>query len=571
LSNIAGLEIPDTLHGYVTLWKWICSLKDDNRMQEWEQVMRHYVLKDMFFFLNFVSSDGKTIHSHYQKPFYFHEFYLDFCKKVQYYIDNLKSSEDASARRGGKSTIRTKLGSIQMALRYPNISISVFSVQKQLAKKHVSVIKEELQSNTLLKKLFPDILYDDPQLAAKNGETIWSLTEGLRVKRDRVRSTQTIEHGAFFGGGPVGSGYDVIHFDDCENESVVSTSDMLSKLHESYSSAVNLATPAVLPYPVFFITNTFYHPEGIAYKKYKEYKAIDENLVRVVPGEDLSVPGDGPMGGTPMYPFTRDILQMKFTESNKDNYAIQYCCDFKVGHDRSFRRDWLQFYDGEPRDMMRGKNSYICIDASRGVYDPMGIMVWSVGQDKKLYWTDGRRKKLDPASPSFFDEIFNIVATTHNFSDRLVEIRVEQMHQQTWAELINAEMNKRGIYIKVVPCRGKLETGVTRKFATTKLDREWQRWAPVLQRGEIMFPRPTSLGGRGIMTQDESGKPFDLVDYFLSFEYDLFPRAPNDDILDAGDLIWDPDGDPIQYPSVGYKRTHLQGKTTSLYSWMSAG
>lgn len=540
-------------------------------MQEWKQVMRHYSLKDLFFLLNFVGSDGKTIHSHYGTPFYFHDFYLDFCKKVQGYIDNLQSSEDGSARRGGKSTVRTKWASIQLALRHPDISIAIFSVQKQLAKKHVSVIKEELQSNALLKVLFDDRLYDDPQIAAKNGETIWSLTEGLRIKRTRVRSTQTIEHGAFFGGGPTGSGYDVIHFDDCENESVVSTQDMLTKLHEAYSSAVNLATPAVLPRPVFFMTNTFYHPEGVAYQKYKEYKGIDETLVRIRPGEDLSVPGDCPLGGTAVYPFTKEILEMKFKESNKDNYAIQYCCDFRVGHDRSFKRDWVQFYDLDAKDMMKGKNSYVCIDASRGVYDPMGIWVWSVGQDRKLYWTGGRRKKLDPASPAFYDEIFNICQFTGNFSDRLVQIRVEQMHQQTWAELISSEMNNRGVYVQIVPCRGKLESGVMRKFATTKLDREWQRWAPALQRGDIVFPRPVSLGGRGLMTQDENGKPFDLVDYFLSYELDLFPRAPHDDLLDAGALIWDPDGNPIEYPSVGYKKTYGHIKSNSIYSWMSAG
>lgn len=569
-SELQGLYKPKNLNEYRTLWKWICSLKDANKMYEWSQVMRHYVLTDMFFFLNFVSSDGKTLHSTYGTPLYFHEFYLDMCQGVQRHIDNLESSFDGSARRGGKSTIRTKLGSIQMALRYPEISIAIFSVQKQLAKKHVSVIKEELQSNDLLKVLFPDILYDDPQLAAKNGETIWSLTEGLRFKRKRVRNTQTIEHGAFFGGGPVGSGYDVIHFDDCENEAVVATQDMLTKLHESYSSAVNLATPAVLPRSVFFVTNTFYHPEGVAFKKYKEYKGIDEGLVRVEPAEDLSIEGEGPMGGAIQYPFTKDFLDQKFNEASKDNYAIQYCCDFRVGHDRSFKRQWLTFYNEDRYQVMRGKNAYVCIDASRGIYDPMGIVVWSLGTDKKLYLTDGRRKKLDPASPAFFDEIFGLCSIVSNFSDSIVQIRVEQMAQQTWAELIRSELNRRGMYINVVPCKGKLDSGVTRKFATTKLEREWQRWAPPLQKGDIVLPTPQSMGGAGIMTTDENGKPFDLIDYFLNYEYDLFPRAPNDDLLDAGALIWDPDGDSLVFPSVGY-RNYKPSRGGFMHSWMSAG
>lgn len=566
-----SLTLATNLAEYTDQWEWIKSLRDRNMMQEWEEAMRYYVLNDLFFLLNFVSLDGKTINTQTGKPLFFHDVYLDICKINQYYINNLINSFNGSTRRLGKSTIRTRYCSIQMALRNPEISIGIFSLLRYMAKKHLSGINDELKNNKMYYVLFPHILYDDPVASAKNGETVWSNTDGLRFKRNRVRLTQTIEHGAFLNERPTGSGYDVIHFDDCEDNSVVSNQENITKLHLAYSAAAALATPAVLEKPLFFITNTFYHPDGIAKKKYNEYMKSDPCSVSVYPAEDLSRDGDGPLGGTPQYPFTTKLLQQAFDEVGKDDYAIQFCCDFNLGQDRSMSRDWLTFYPDDPKDIMSGKNSYICIDASKGVYDPMAIFVWSASAEKKLFWTDGRRKKLDPASPLFFDEIFNICNLVANFSDRLVEIRVEQMHQQTWAELISSELKRRGLYISVIPCRGKLDKARARRFETAKLEREWQRWVPALQRGEIIFPKSTTMGGHGIVTTDEKGRVFDLVDYFLNSEYDRFPRASNDDLLDAGGLIWEPEANPIEYPTLGYKKYKPSHGYGGQYSWMSAG
>lgn len=574
---MSEIYIPKTLDEYADNWKWLQSLKDRNQWSMWEESMRYLALNDLFFFVNYISSDRKKLHSAtvstdsqgrtVGQPLHFHQFYLDLCKQVTWAIDNYKSTFDGSARRGGKSTIRTKNASIQMALKWPDIAICIFSVELKLARRHLRVIKEELETNQLLKVLFSDRLFDDPITAARNGDTVWSMEDGLRLKRLASRANQTFEANTFFGGGPTGSGYDVIHFDDCENGAYTSTQDMISKLHEAFASAVMLATPNVIPVPMVFVTNTFYHPEGVAKKKYDEYKKEDPRLVRLVPGEDFREDGDCPMGGRAIYPFTPEILQMKFKEAaSKDEYAIQYCCDFTAGQDRTFNRNWIHWYDEEPEKMMKGRNSYVCIDCSKGLYDPMAAWVWSCGVDKRMAWTGGFRKKLDPASPAFFDEIFNLCSKVGNLSDRLVEIRVEQMNQQVWAELIRSELQKRGMFTPVIPCKGKLARNRVRKFDTSKLEREWQRWSPALQNGEILFPRPHSLGGRDIPTADEKGNNFFLVDHFLSNEYDLFPRAPHDDLLDAGGLIWEPEMEII-WPTLIYRQA---GRGRGNASWKSA-
>ena len=566
---MSDLYIPQHLSEYKELISYINETKVRS-LSTWEELMRWYSINDMFFFLNFVLSDGKHLHSTYQTPIYLHDFYLKACKQVQWQLDNLESSFDGSARRGSKSTIRTKAASIQMGLKYPDISINISSVEKQLARRHMRLIKEEIESNQLLRVLFSDVLYDDPQSAAKNGETVWSLADGLRFKRKLSRANQTIECNNFING-PTGSGYDIIHFDDCENEKMTGSQDQILKLHDSFDAMISVATPFILPKPIIFVTNTLYHPEGIAMRKLKEYRKHDERCVRLVPGEDRTKPGNCPGGGTEVYPFTSDILWQKYNESkDKDSYFVQYCCDFQTGQDRRLERAWFGFYDEDPSKISKGKNGYLCIDASRGVYDPMGIWGWASGVDKRLYWVDGSRKKLDPASPAFADEIFIIASRMANLCERLVEIRVEQMGSQTWAELIGTELRKRGMHVPVVPCRGKLSAGATRRFESTKLEREWQRWSPALQRGEVFIPRPSSMGGRGIPTVDEKGHPFDLVDYFLENEVDLFPRAPNDDLLDSGALIWDVEAAPIIYPAPSYNRKPDYGSPAKRTTWMTA-
>lgn len=563
------LWIPETLAQYDELQKWLSATKDRS-ISHWEEAMRWYGRHDLFFLVNFIMSDGRIKHSTYGTPFHYHDFYLELCKKTQWQLDNCESSFDGSARRGGKSTIRTKAGTIQTILNYPNIAICVFSVERQLARKHLRSIKEELQGNKLLKVLYPEVLYDDPETAAKNGETVWSITDGIRVKRSIPRPNQTVECNTFFGG-PTGSGYDFIHFDDCEDGSVVGTPDAITKLHDAFDDGISLATPVVLRKPIVWVTNTFYHPEGIAKKQFDRYRS-DPRKVRVIPAEEnAGTDGPGPMKGYPVYPFTTEVLKMKYDEcSDKDEYAVQYLCDFGLGQSRALKPGWIKYYDEKPEEAMRDKNVYVCIDASRGIYDPMGIWVWAVGIDGRLYWVGGSRKKLDPASPAFADEIFLTVARCANFASQVVEIRVEQMNSQTWAELIGSELRKRGMNVPVIPCRGKLanERGL-RKFETTKLEREWQRWSPALQRGDVFFPKPQSQGGYDIPTTDEKGIPFYLVDYFLEFEYGLFPRAPHDDLLDSGALIWDPEAPSIILPTLQY-RSNRRANGHRGTSWMSA-
>jgi len=725
---MSDLWLPETLEDYEQLDRWLASTRAKS-ISAWEEAMRWYSLHDLFFMVNRVLSTKAIVHSQYQTPFYFHQFYLDLCKLNQWYIDDKVSSYDGSARRGGKalsldtpvitkagwkrhgdlavgdvlydergeecsvvatsqvwtdipcymvlfdngcsvtaagphewivktddytkdfvqrcetesiflsglkfsipyprhlgdgswgpelgiksinpvgcvpvscievdspshlylagdgmiptsnSTVRTFAGSIQIGLRWPESSQCIFSVERKLSRKHLRMIKEELETNKLLKSLFSDVLWDDPIEATKTGDCVWSLDDGLRFRRTRVRPTQTIEQQAYMRGAPTGAGYDVLHFDDAENESVIATPDLIETLHDSFASAVNLATPAVFNRPIIFVTNTLYSPKGIANLTKERYEAADPKRVRIVPAEDLAVPGDGPLGGTPRYPFTAEILQQKYDEmtmraGGKIEYAVQNCCSFLAGEERTFDPHKIQWTQDDPRKLARNKNVYVCVDTSKGMIDPTGIFVWALGADKRKYWVGGTRKKLDPGKGELGEEIFNQVMTWSNLSERVVEVRVEQIAQMTWAELISSELRARGCYVPVIACSSRVRK--TGRFSNAKQEREWACWAPPLEAGELVFPRMLKAegefgGGWGIKYKDDKGVTQDLVEYFVENELGKFPRAAHDDLLDAGALLWDADANeerPLQYPSMGYGRIYgKQSNRRTSTTWMSA-
>jgi hypothetical protein len=466
---------------------------------------------------------------------------LNWCRHIEARIAKGGGLE-ASSRGSGKSTIITKGANIQRILKYPNSTGCLFSFERKFAKKHFRSVKLELERNDMLKFLFDDVLYENPRDMAKSGVTTWSVDEGILVKRTKSYKNMTLEYQSFEGT-PVGGRYDWMDFDDIETDRAVGSEPNLEKLHNLYDAAVMLLTPREIVPPVINVTNTFYSDLGLAMRVHNRLKEEDPTRVRVYPGENLEVPGEGPLGGSPSYPHT-DLSLNRFYKEMRDKsvYAIQICGDFRAGEDRVFQDEWLIRYDEEPARIGRGRNIYICIDPSRGQKlssDPTAAWVWGLGMDKKFVWLDGFEKRLDPALPEFMDELVLLIARWRNIGKRVVEIRVENFGQATYDHLIRKGLEDYGYYgIPIVPCSDYRITG---KFMTGKRDREFERWATPAASGDVLIPRPRSEGGKGITAKDEKGNPFCLVDSFLQKEWRKFPKPITDHLLDAGSLIWEPE------------------------------
>lgn len=579
-----GVFIPSTIDEYDQLYAWITSLKDKKSISDWQDMMRLYSKHDIYFLLNYLLSDGRKLHNEHGHPLYRHEVYLKYCRRTQYQLDHFISSADASARSFSKSNIRTKATAIQLMTLYPNASQAIVSSERQLAQRQFVTVLEEIEANKLLRIVHEDVFFMEAREAAKNGEgAVFSKDDGIRVKRTMPRMNQTLEHHSFFMSAPVGSRFDVLYLEDIESEKLVQSKEMVDKLHESLAAFGPLVTPVAMPQSMVILNNTFYSPAGVAVKKYKELDAKGKIYAFMYPSEDgglingkfvPSVDGDCPGGGQAMYPFTTKSLWAihEASNANKAKYYSQMLGDLTSGEDATLKREWISFVNESPDSMAKNTNAYVCIDGSRGLEDPTGCWVWAAGPDKRLRWVGGWRKKLDPASAIYHDTVFNTVMKYDNLCERVVEVRVEQLPNQTWADLIRSELQSRGCYIPVVACRGKIEARSGR-FKHAKMERIFGRWAPQLQAGKIVFPVGKKSGGVGIVAFDDKNNPFCLVDYFLDNEYDMFPASKHDDLLDAGGLMWDPDGSPIITPPFRsrHQTNNFLSRHSKATSWKSAG
>jgi len=560
---------PDTVEEYYEVQRWLGSVKDRS-VDDWEDAMRWYCTEDLFYLLNFVLTDGQIVHSHYKKPYHFHQFFLDMCRSTEYQASR-GGGIDVSARGGAKSTVRTKAFPISMLLKHPDISIVIFSVEKQLGEKHLYRIKKELEVNELLKTLFNNVLWESQNDAIKNG-VMWSMEHGICVKRKIVRANQTVETHSMNQGGPVGSRFEIVLGDDMESSDSVNSPEKIDKLNKAFSETTSLMTPIVIDRPILLISNTRFSQAGLIQFKLDEYLAVDSRLTRCIPAEDKTIKGEGPLGGTALYPFTyNDLWHQWNTKTNKADYALQYALDYVGASEYALHQESIQRYSERPSQIASDANIYICIDASNGVVDPSCFWVWAAKPDQRLYWVDATVRKMDPSKPPFHDELYRMIRYWESMGKRVVQIRIEQMGNQTWAALVASELRARGVSIPVIPCKnpGK-KTGL---FSTVKLDRIYSRWSPLLNAGRIVFPIPAKEGGWGIMSSDDSGARKDLMEYFMGFEFLAFPQCKHEDMLDAGGLIQDDKANEETPISWGSKRNvnsiynRPQGRLQT--TWMS--
>ena len=92
------------------------------------------------------------------------------CREVE---ANPNGYLDLWAREHYKSTIITFGLTIQDIIRDPEHCIAIFSLNRPIAKKFMSQIKQELTENVVLKGLFPSVLWANPE---KEAPTCHSMT-----------------------------------------------------------------------------------------------------------------------------------------------------------------------------------------------------------------------------------------------------------------------------------------------------------------------------------------------------------------------------------------------------------
>lgn len=567
----------DSVPDYVELQAYIDGLAQSGQHSLWEATVRWYGENDLFYLLNFILTKGTEVNTQTGEPLFLHPYYLDACRTTEWQWEN-GGGIDSSARRKGKSTYRTYAKTIQRILKYPNSSGAIVSFERKAAKKHARPIILELEQNKLLKTVWSDVLWDDPRQAARDGLTVWSFDDGWTVQRQIVRNTATLEVNCFLNGTPTGGGFDCIDFDDIEDYDVIKNEDQLALLHEEYDKWRPLATPTVLRRTVIMVTNNEYHDKGLVARLSRQAvemaPANDPRRVMCSPGEDLSEPGDGPMGGTAVYPYSTEWLHDIYNATEtKEIYAAQIACSHRAGDTRKFAVQALGVYEQDPYAWARGKNGYLLIDPSRGVKDPTVILGIAAGWDKRLAIVFGAMGWWDPAMPEFDEEVYRAACIMSGICARLVQVRVEDQGQSNFSGQIANHFYRVGFHVPVARCDSSARpTGTYLGKNTGKRQREYERLAGPIARSEILIPKPNQPcihlaglhGGPGIMITTKWGKggkerTFDLVTYFVDRELALYPKPETDNIMDTLGLLYEDPNRVVDIYVGGGKQTRALG------------
>ena len=187
------------------------------------RVKRRLAQSDLFFLLAYVL----------ERPDVNRDWIFERCREVQAAPDG---HLDLWSREHYKSSIITFGLTIRDILNDPEITVGIFSYSRPIAKAFLRQIRTEFESNEMLRSLFPDILWANPQRVAPK----WSEDDGIIVRR-RGNPT-TVEAWGLVDSTPVSKHFKLLVYDDVVTGESVSTPEMIAKVTTAWERSLALST-----------------------------------------------------------------------------------------------------------------------------------------------------------------------------------------------------------------------------------------------------------------------------------------------------------------------------------------
>lgn len=255
---------------------------------------RALILSDLFFIIYFVM----------KIPTANHKFVVSACKEVEEGIKD--KTLDLWAREHFKSSVITTAEVVQKILKNPDERIAIFSHTRPIAKGFLRSIKLMFEGSEILKKCFPDILYENPQQESAK----WSEDDGLIVKRAGYPKESTLEAWGLLEGMPTSKHFTHRIYDDIETADVVENPDTVTKLINRYNLSQNLGMEG----GTHRVVGTTYSHQGILEYLKKKTDVNGRNIyqVRVKPATV-----DGTPNGEPVL-----LSKGKLDELRSDEYTF---------------------------------------------------------------------------------------------------------------------------------------------------------------------------------------------------------------------------------------------------------
>lgn len=300
-------------------------------------------------------------------------FFYERCREVE---ENPDGYLDLWAREHGKSSIITFGKTLQDILINPDITVGFFSENYTLAAKFLSQIKRELEENEVLKAVFPDILYSNPQ----SESPIWN-GDGIVVKRRGNPKEPTVECQGLLSM-KVGAHYDLMVYDDIITMNSVTSPETVQKINDYFEVSLSQSKEGGRKR---FI--------GTRYSYADTYAMIMDRQIaeqRIYPATH-----DGTDKGEPVL-FSKEYWEQKKRENSTYNLSCQYLQNPQAGGEKVFDISLLQTYDVRPYKL----NVVIVADPANSLKKGScntAMLVIGIGASNRKYLLDGYCHKMSLA------------------------------------------------------------------------------------------------------------------------------------------------------------------------------
>lgn len=399
---------------------------------------------------------------------------------------------DLWARDHYKSTCITYAKSIQDILNNPEVTIGIFSHTRPIAKGFLDQIKRELESNTFLKSLFPDVLYKNPESEAPK----WSLDSGIIVKRSTNPKESTVEAWGLVDGQPTGKHFSLLVYDDVVTRESVTTPEQIAKTNSALELSYNLGSNHGGKRR--FI--------GTRYHANDTYKMImDRGTVkpRIYPATH-----DGLETGEPVL-----LSKEKLAEKRRDMGIYTFNCQMlqnpTADKSMGFKEEWLRFY--RTMDSHSNMNKFILVDPAskkKKTNDYTVMAVIGLAPDNNYYLLHAIRDRLNLTQRT--EMLFKL-----HREWQPKKVAYEQYGMQSDIEHIKYIQDQDNYRFEIVEVGGQM----------AKEDRI-RRLVPIFEQHRFYLPEK-------LYFFDYEGRRVDFIERFLNDEYISFPVSTHDDMLDC--------------------------------------
>lgn len=543
------MTLPSNINQYPILLNGLKNVSEQDRQTH----IRNLCLTDLYFLLRYALNRADMEH-----PWLFAR-----CREVQ---AEPNGCLDLWAREHRKTSCISFGLTIQDILNDPEITVGIFSHTRPIAKSMLRQIKRELETNELLKLLFPDILWQDPHKEALT----WSEDSGIIVKRKTNPKEATVEGWGLVDGMPTGRHFKLRIYDDVVTRESVTTPEQITKTTAAWELSDNLGVEGGW----CRIIGTRYHLADT----YAEILKRGVAKPRLYPATH-----NGKMDGKPVLFSEKEWERRKKTQS-RATIAAQLLQNPLADEDAVFSALWLRAWEVRPRTL----NVAILCDPSKGLNatsDNTAIPVLGISSTGGKYLLDGycHRMTLSQRWVAIRDlwkkwskeagvqtirvgyERYGAQSDDEYFRERMeIESKNKPLEEQvffpieevswtregskgeqgkrTRVERLEPDFRNERFYLPLAvihdskPCTWHVDRDPESKTFQSIVYREVEGLTSLQLRA--IEVGSADLIAKAIKRYDEDGKIYDLTEKFIQ-EYLFFPFGEYKDLVDASSRVYD--------------------------------